>query len=81
MNNSLNNNIGKNCQIIPFKKNKTNRNNLSRENQKINKNDKLNKNNIDKEKINSIVDININCSSQFINNIRRKEITNYSFNK
>ena len=81
MNNSLNNNISKNCQIIPFKKNKTNRNNLSRENQKINKNDKLNKNNIDKEKINSIVDININSSPQFINNIRRKEITNYSFNK
>ena len=81
MNNSINNNVSKNCQIIPFKKNKTNRNNLSRENQKINKNDKLSKNNAEKEKVNSIIDININSSSQFINNIRRKEITNYSFNK
>lgn len=81
MNNSLNNNVSKNCQIIPFKKNKTNRKNLSRENKKINKNDKQINNNPDKEKVNSIVDININSSSQFINNIRRKEITNYSFNK
>ena len=78
MNNSLNNNINKNCQIIPFKKNKTNRNNLSRENKKINRNDN---NNPDKEKVNSIVDININSSSKLINNIQRKEITNYSFNK
>ena len=80
MNNSLNNNINKNCQIIPFKKNKTNRNNLNREKQKINKNDKMNNKNLDKEKVNSIIDININSSSQ-LNNIRRKEITNYSFNK
>lgn len=81
LNNSLNNNIGKNCQIIPFKKNKTNRNNLSRENQKFNKNDKQNNNNPEKEKVNSNFDINTNNSSQFINNIRRKEITNYCFNK
>jgi hypothetical protein len=40
----------------------------------------MNNKNLDKEKVNSIIDININSSSQ-INNIRKKEITNYSFNK
>ena len=81
LNNSISNNKNKNSQIIPFKKNKTNRNNLSRENQNINKKDKLLYNNPDREKVNSIVDININNSSQFINKMGKKEITNYSFNK
>ena len=89
MNNSLNNNINnKNCNIIPFKKYKTNRtkinyiidksNNSNIKNKMIKKNNNNDKN---KEKGNISNTNNNNNKSQVVNNLMKKEINNYSFNK
>jgi hypothetical protein len=88
MNNSLNNNIlNKNCNIIPFKKYKTNRtkinyiidksNNSNIKNKTVKKSNNNDKN---KEKGN-ISNTNNNNKSQVVNNLMKKEINNYSFNK
>ena len=96
MNNSLSLNKN-NCHIIPFKKNKNKNNTNNTSDKKINsKNIKDNKtlktnrnftsNNFgDKNRIeekNNISEIRYNNNnSQFVNDIIKKEISNYSFNK
>ena len=93
MNNSLNNNnINKNCHIIPFKNYKNKKSNISyivdkKINIKNNKGNKIIKTNNNNEKNKKIEEngnfkeININNNSEIVNNLIRKELSNYSFNK
>ena len=91
MDNSLkNNNINKNYNIIPFKKNKNKQTNINygldkknnSNNIKCNKTPKTNNNykNDRNAEINNS-EIKFNNNSQIVNNLIKKEINNYSFNK
>ena len=86
-NKDMDNNLNKNCNIIPFKKCKNNKFNINykkinSKNIKYNKTPKTNNNYSEKnEEIGNISEIHFNNNSQIINNLLKKEINNYSFNK
>ena len=86
-NKDIDNNLNKNCNIIPFKKCKNNKFNINykknnSKNIKYNKTPKTNNNYSEKnEEIGNISEIHFNNNSQIINNLLKKEINNYSFNK
>ena len=92
-----NNNINKNCHIIPFKNYKNKKSNTSYiiDKKIINKNNKgnnilkaninidnnISENNRKMEEKGNIKEMNMNNNSEIINNIIKKELSNYSFNR